>query len=202
VSRGCHRSSEPGAPGSTRPPAAPHRRAPHERTHWLTYKATGDQFAGVPLWLNEGLAIMNQGARDSTYAALLAAARDARAFLPLASLCGTFPTESTGALLAYAQSESVVRYLRTSFGSEGVYHLLLAYAQGATCETGVQNGLDRSLPELEAEWLREAIYTGQAPSGWPALAPWLVLTGLVLLGPLSFLIGLLTARSAKPPKAA
>ncbi len=178
------------------------REIPHEMTHVLIYKATGDQFPTVPLWLNEGLAVMNQGERDSTYPALLAAARDARAFLPLASLCGTFPTESRGALLAYAQSESVVRYLRTRFGSEGMYQLLRAYARGATCEAGLENSVGLSLLELEADWLREAIYTEAAPSDLPALAPWLVLTGLVLLAPLSLFVVTFTARRPRPPKAA
>lgn len=170
------------------------REIPHEMTHVLIYKATGAQFGGVPLWLNEGLAVMNQGERDSTFPALLAAARDARAFLPLDSLCGSFPTSSSEAQLAYAQSESLVRYIRAKYGSEGMYALVRAYAKGAECAAGLSDGLGLSLPELEANWLREAIYTGVAPSGWPALAPWLVLTGVVLLGPLGFLLVTLRAR--------
>jgi len=179
------------------------REIPHEMTHVLISKAAGAQLADVPTWLNEGLAVMNQGERDSQFPALLAAARDARSFLPLASLCGAFPTESNAALLAYAQSESVVRYLRGRFGSEGVYKLLNAYGRGAECDAGLQTSLGLTQAELETDWLREAVYAPETAGGWPALAPWLVLTGLVLLGP--FLFFLLTARARpapRPPKPA
>ncbi len=177
------------------------REIPHEMTHVLIYLATGEHLADVPTWLNEGLAGMNQGARDSQLPALLAAARDARSFLPLASLCGPFPTESNAALLAYAQSESVVRYLRDRFGSEGLFRLLGNYGRGAQCEAGLQSSLGLTLAELETDWLREAVYAPAATGS--GLVPWLVLTGLVLLGPLLLL--LLTARArpaAQPPKTA
>ncbi|MCC7358216.1 MAG: hypothetical protein IT317_01990 [Anaerolineales bacterium] len=175
------------------------REIPHEMTHVLVYKATGDHFGEVPVWLNEGLAVMNQGERDSAYAARLAAARDAHAFLPLASLCGIFPTESDAAALAYAQSESVVRYLRARFGSEGIYALLQAYARGAACDTGLNTGLGLHLDELEAAWLRDAIYAATEAPGRASLGPWLVLSALVVLSPFGALWALMAGRQRAKP---
>jgi hypothetical protein len=185
-------------PDDLRAEAARQREIPHEMTHVLVYKATGDNYVKVPVWLDEGLAVMNQGERDSSYAAVLAAARDARTFLPLESLCGSFPAESQAALLAYAQSESVVRYLRARYGSEGVYKLLLAYSRGQGCAEGLQSSLGVSLAELEANWLREAVYAGSPAAGWAGLAPWLVLTALVLFTPLLFFLLISRRRPAKP----
>jgi hypothetical protein len=164
------------------------REIPHEMTHVLIYRAIGDDYERVPVWLNEGLAVMNQGQRDTQFPALLAAARDAQAFADLAQLCGTLPAEGEAARLAYAQSESVVRYLRGRFGSEGVYNLLQAYGAGAACDEGLRNSLGLGLAEVQADWLREVIYAGASTAAPGSAAPWVVLAGLVLLAPLAVLL--------------
>jgi hypothetical protein len=164
------------------------REIPHEMTHVLIYRAVGDNYASVPVWLNEGLAVMNQGQRDTQYPALLAAARDSRALLDLSSLCGTLPAQSEAAGLAYAQSESVVRYLRERFGSEGLHRLLLAYGTGASCDAGLQASLGLGLAELQADWLREVIYAGDNPGSGARATSWLLVAGLVVLAPIAILL--------------
>jgi hypothetical protein len=164
------------------------REIPHELTHVLAYHLAGPNLHRVPLWLNEGLATLNQGHPETDFPALLAAARESAQFLPLAGLCTTFPADGTQARLAYAQSESVVRYLRERFGSEGVHGLLLAYASGAGCDDGLRAATGLGLDELSADWLRDVIYAGQTGSGWAAAGPWLLLTVLVLIAPLGFLL--------------
>jgi hypothetical protein len=171
------------------------RDLPHELTHLLLAETLGAHAASLPAWLNEGLAVMNQGQRDSQYPALLAAARDARAFLPLAGLCRAFPDDAVQARLAYAQSEAFVRYLRERFGSEGLHQLILTYAAGVDCEAGVQTALGQSLGTLEADWLRDTIYS-PPPGTLTNLAPWLVITALVTLAPLTFFA--LIARRGRP----
>jgi hypothetical protein len=164
------------------------REIPHELTHVLLYHATGSNLGRVPLWLNEGLAAMNQGQPETDFPALLEAARLADRFFSLADLCVAFPADATEARLAYAQSESVTRYLRSRFGSEGMHALVLAYASGAACEAGVQGATGLGLEELSAAWLRDVIYAGQGSGHWSNAAPWLLLTGLVLVAPLGFLL--------------
>jgi hypothetical protein len=159
---------------------------PHEMTHVLIYRATGDSYVHVPYWLNEGLAVMHQGQRDSDFPALLAAAQDARHFLSLSSLCGPF--DPTTVRLAYAESESVVRFAERQFGTEGINRLLAAYAGGASCEAGVQSSLGLSLDQLQARWLDDLAPAESIQQRGQALAPWLVLAGLVLLAPVTFLL--------------
>ena len=61
----------------------------------------------------------------------------------------------------------------------------------AIAKARLRAGLSQA--ELEADWQREAVYAPETATSGTALAPWLVLTGLVLLTPLLFL--LLTARA-------
>ena len=162
------------------------REIPHEMTHLLIYKATGDNYQKVPYWLNEGLAVAHQTQRDSDFPAILAAARDARQYLPLDSLCGPF--QAGTARLAYAESESVVRFITSRFGAEGINRLLVAYAAGAGCDEGVQTSLGLSLAELQARWLDEIAPLDDAAQRWATWAPWLIVAGLVLVGPLLFML--------------
>jgi hypothetical protein len=159
---------------------------PHELTHVLVYRATGGNYANVPTWFNEGLAVVHQGQRDSSFAGLLAAARDSRQFLSLSSLCGPFsPAEAS---LAYAESESVVSFVRRKFGAEGINRLLTAYAGGANCGSGVQSSLGVSLDQLQAAWQADlAPVPVTVADRLQALAPWLLLAGLVLLAPILLL---------------
>jgi hypothetical protein len=173
------------------------REIPHEMTHLLIYKSTGDNYQKVPYWLNEGLAVAHQGQRDSDFPAILAAARDARQYLPLERLCGPF--EAATARLAYAESESVVRDIAGHFGAEGINRLLVAYAAGSGCEDGVQASLGLSLAELQTRWLNEIAPQDEPAQRWAAWAPWLIVAGLVFLGPLLFMVAAFW-RGRRPPE--
>ena len=169
---------------------------PHELTHVLIYRAAAGNYARVPYWFNEGLAVMHQEQRDSNFPALLAAARDSQQFLSLSSLCAPFIPAQVS--LAYAESESVVRYIRERYGAEGINRLLTAYAGGADCAAGVQSSLGLSLDQLQADWqqnLAPAPVTVQGRA--QALAPWLLLAALVLLAPFTLLL----AAMRRPPSA-
>ncbi|MGH2523123.1 MAG: peptidase MA family metallohydrolase [Anaerolineales bacterium] len=157
------------------------RTIPHELTHLLIYQATGENYARVPSWLNEGLAVLNQAQPDPDFPAALSAAREGGTLLSLSRLCAPFPADVAQAQLAYAESESIVRYIRDQHGSKSFANLLRAYADGASCEAGVERGLGISLDELEQAWLREVINTSPGTFRLPALTPWLLLAGLVLL---------------------
>ena len=105
-------------------------------------------------------------------------------FLQLDSLCGPFQAQT--ARLAYAESESVVRFIESRFGAEGINRLLDAYAAGAGCDEGVQTSLGLSLAELHTRWLKELAPVDDPALRLAAWAPWLLLAGLVLLAPLTF----------------
>jgi len=138
------------------------RYIPHEITHLLVYQTvTPTGYRYVPAWLDEGLATANERLPTPEYAMALEEARVAGELIPLENLCVPFSPDSHTALLAYAQSGSVVRFIRERYGAEGIRALLAAYTNGASCARGVQEALGVSLSGLETAW--RASLEPQAP---------------------------------------
>ncbi|HEY73935.1 MAG TPA: hypothetical protein G4N99_11745 [Thermoflexia bacterium] len=155
------------------------RYIPHEITHLLVYQTvTPAGYKYVPEWLDEGLAMSNERLPTPEFTLTLDEARAAGQLLPLESLCVPFPPDSHATFLAYAQSGSVVRFIRERYGAAKIRALLAAYANGASCTSGVQDALNVSLGGLETAW--RASLEPQAP--WRAWADQIgVWVGLWLL---------------------
>ncbi len=156
------------------------QRIPHELAHVLLYRFAGPQgMAHIPPWLDEGLASLMEAFPSPDYAvALQKAAQDAQ-LIPLRDLCTAFPTDASGALLAYAEAQSFVDYLYRRYGSQGLQQLVQAYMAGLGCENAPQQALGTSLAGLEHAWQAELFGSG-AGVPWETLLPWLVLLLLSL----------------------
>lgn len=129
------------------------RYLPHEITHLLLYRVTTPEgYVSVPTWLNEGLATANERLPTPEYALALEEARQAGELIPLEELCVPFSPDPQTATLSYAQSGSVVTFIREEFGAGGIRQLLAAYADGASCKSGVEEGLGVAFHQLEADW--------------------------------------------------
>jgi hypothetical protein len=163
------------------------RQIPHELMHLLLYQWLGVGYGNLPAWLNEGLASVAELYPNPDYLTLLSKANDEDKLLPITSLCQTFPRDASGAFLAYAQATSFTRYLHQQYGSTGLEKLARAYADGLSCERGVQTALDSTLPQLERSWRGEAFREDALLQVLTNLAPWLVLL-LALVVPLSFVL--------------
>ena len=167
------------------------RYIPHEITHLLVYQAvTPAGYKYVPEWLDEGLATANEKLPTPEFDLALTEAREAGQLLPLEYLCVPFPPDQHTAILAYAQSGSVVRFIRARYGAAGIRALLAAYAGGASCASGVQDALGVSLGGLETAW--RASLEPQAP--WQAtfdrVGVWVGLWLLSLLAAVPMIGGL------------
>ncbi len=129
------------------------RYIPHEITHLLVYRhVTPDGYRYVPEWLDEGLATANEQLPTPEQALVLEEARTQGRLLSLEDLCAPFPPKAETTFLAYAQSGSLVRFIREQYGAGKIRDLLAAYADGASCAGGVQEALNTSLSDLEATW--------------------------------------------------
>ena len=126
---------------------------PHELSHLLIYRRLGAQYGNVPRWFDEGLATSLEMAQDVSYEALLTEAVAQEATIPLEQLCAAFPEGDAEVRLAYAQSASVVKFIRQSYGMRALRDLVDAYADGAACGSGVQRVLGETIDELEYSWL-------------------------------------------------
>jgi hypothetical protein len=129
------------------------RDIPHEITHLLVYQAvTQAGYRYVPEWLDEGLATANEQLPLPEHALVLEEARTQGQLIPLEDLCVPFSPDPHTAFLSYAQSGSVLKFIRKQYGAPGVRALLQAYADGDSCTGGVQRALNISFGDLEAAW--------------------------------------------------
>ncbi|MBN1977302.1 MAG: hypothetical protein JW918_07870 [Anaerolineae bacterium] len=162
---------------------------PHEITHLLVYQiVTPEGYRYVPEWLDEGLATANERLPNVDYGLMIEEYQQRGQLIPLRELCVPFSPDSQTAYLSYAQSGSVVDYIRERYGAQGIRDLLAAYKNGASCTSGVEEALGISIDALDANWQASLAPQSQPPpqpqpSSWPAwvqrIGPWV---GLWLLG--------------------
>lgn len=160
------------------------QRIPHELMHVLLYRHIGAGYNNLPAWLREGLATLVEINPSVEYDRALLEARARSALIPLMDLCAPFPTQPDSAFLAYAEARSFVTYLRNTFGSSKLIELSRAYADGVTCDRGVEVAYGTSFAQLELRW-REATLGENAWSlALRNMLPYLILCGMVLGIPL------------------
>jgi len=168
------------------------RGIPHELTHKVLYDLLGKHgYASLPTWLNEGLATHAEARPAPEYGVILNQAHYDGSLIPIADLCYPFPHEPDLMRLAYAQSGSLVAFIRQTHGWSGLRELLHAYADGLSCSTGVKTTFGTDLPQLERAWriwLEQAALPPESAGSLSGAVvflrdtgPWLILAGALLL---------------------
>jgi len=155
-------------------------RVPHEIAHLAIYSRVRDGYTSVPAWLSEGLATLLEPIHDAALQEALEKAQRDGALAPLATLCGPFSADRDDATLAYAQSESAVRYLVDRYGVPRVQALLDAYARryGVTstaCAAAVQEVLFVPFTQLESDWRADLGHRSPGSQAAQTALPWVVL---------------------------
>ena len=164
---------------------------PHELAHVMLYRNVGDGYAALPVWLSEGIASLVELYPNPDYEQALETASQNNSLLPITELCDTFPPDASRAYLAYAESQSFVRFLRNSYGAPALLQLALAYADGLSCEQGVVRTLGASLTSLDTRWRETELDANVLGVFLRNMFPYLALFVLLLLIPL---IGFLQRR--------
>lgn len=159
------------------------RQIPHELVHLLLYQMVGPNYTRLPTWLVEGIASQMEGTLNQDYIQVLAYAQANRTLLPISGLCGPFPADVSGALLAYAEADSFVRYLQTMYGTSSLQRLIHAYADGLNCEQGARNALGLSLSQLDLHWQKAMLGERVTTLALQNLLPYFVLLLVLLLMP-------------------
>jgi hypothetical protein len=128
----------------------------HELCHLLLHHHI--RTADLPRWLDEGV---SQWASDGIAEILLSrkgsylnAAVLSHRLIRLERLSAGFPKDEKSLLLAYEQSKSLVDYISSEFGRNGVLNLLQHLKDGYEIDGAVERSLSLSVDELERRWHR------------------------------------------------
>ena len=133
----------------------------HELTHVVVGLATENPYAEIPAWLNEGLAMYNEGElRSGNAQALKEGIRENRllSVRSLTALTGN-PAEVN---LFYGEVYSVVDFLLKTYGKEKMRELLKVFKEGSLPDDALMEVYGFDQDELDAQW-RESI--GAPPRG-------------------------------------
>jgi len=156
------------------------RQIPHEVTHVRLYQYMQENYLNLPIWLSEGLASLAEQYTLPEYWQILQAAYQDETLIPLSDLCSTFPTESDRASLAYAEADSITRYIYQTYGKFGLHSLVDAYIVGHSCETGVSMALNIPLNQLEADWQKATFNNAILSISQASAFSWVLIFGLMI----------------------
>ena len=127
---------------------------PYEITQLLLFRTTGEHFNNFPWWLIEGLATTVQLQSHPRYTQLLDEAVKSGTLIPILQLCQKTERIGDRNLLASAQSNSLIGFIKHRYGEKALADLVAAYVLGDECEIGVRRVIGISLLQLEDEWVK------------------------------------------------
>ncbi len=162
----------------------------HELVHLATGELRRRSGRQIPIWFDEGLAMVYGDIPiEMDLDRLLLAAKAGR-LVELAKLGRSFASDNEPAVrLAYLESVSAVRRLRVLQGDEGLRRLVAAIAGGATFELAMVQVYGMSLDDFEADW-RASLSTGSSFLDWLAIlrSGTSLFTWLALLAVVGFIV--------------
>ncbi|MBE0479394.1 MAG: peptidase MA domain-containing protein [Dehalococcoidia bacterium] len=158
----------------------------HELAHLITYQMTSNPYGDIPSWLNEGISMYAEGNLDPSFTAVLDDSISRDKLFSVQSLAGNFPAGTREALLAYAQSYSLVSFLLEEYGREKMSELLGTFQSGATYDEALLSTYGFDIAGLEKEWRSSIGADAADPSSSSSASPvftWgLIALGLILTG--------------------
>ncbi|MBI2853596.1 MAG: peptidase MA domain-containing protein [Chloroflexi bacterium] len=144
----------------------------HELVHWLIHGITFNSYgAGLPVWLDEGLAVYGEGNMSPDDKALLDKAIAQNRLISVRTLSSPFSAIPEQAYLSYAESYSLVAFLIQRYGRDRMSQLLDVFRQGSGYDDAFKQvyGFDQS--GLDTLW-RASL--GLSPAPTARLVPQLV----------------------------
>jgi hypothetical protein len=124
----------------------------HELTHLVIHQITLNPYNDLPVWLDEGLAMNTEGALMWYFMDELNKARENGTLFSVRSLSSPFSTDTDEALLSYAQSYELVRFLIDEYGQEKMFELLSTFREGAGYDEALNRVYGFDMDGLDARW--------------------------------------------------
>jgi hypothetical protein len=163
------------------------RQIPHEIAHVRIKQYLEDGYENLPVWFNEGLASLAETFPNSDYKLILTKGYEKHIIISFSSLCRNFPADSSDINMAYAQSDSFVRYIYQEYGANGLQNLLDAYKQGHSCEKGPSEAFGVSLTQLEKQWHIET-FGSPPPISMYEIIAWALLVLVIFITPVTSIL--------------
>jgi hypothetical protein len=125
---------------------------PHELTHTVIFQVTANPYNGLPVWLNEGLAMYTEGSLNPQFSTPLKKAVQGNSLISVRSLTDPFSAIGDQAYLAYAQSYSLVDYLISQYSSAKMLDLLNTFQKGSEYDAALRNTYGIDMDKLNDQW--------------------------------------------------
>lgn len=123
----------------------------HELSHLIVGLATDNPYAGLPRWLDEGLAMYAEGQLPRSNKVALERAIKQDALLTVRSM-SSYSGQAEQVDLYYGAVYSVVDYLLQAYGRNKMQALLREFAKGALQEDALRAVYGLDLDQLDGEW--------------------------------------------------
>ena len=124
----------------------------HELTHLVIHQMTFNPYNDLPNWLDEGLAMYNEGELSPQFTASLNKAIAENSLISVRSLSSPFSAYGEEAILAYAQSYSLVEFLISNYGSDKMLELLNTFRQGSSYDGALEKVYGFDMDGLNTLW--------------------------------------------------
>jgi len=124
----------------------------HELTHQVIHQMTLNPYGGLPTWLNEGLAMHTEGLPLPLYTTFLSQAVAEDSLISVRSLSSHFSAHPDEAGLSYAQSQSLVAFLISSYGRDKMLELLNIFKQGSGYDAALERVYGFDMDGLDTLW--------------------------------------------------
>jgi hypothetical protein len=128
------------------------RATAHELTHLVIHQMTFNPYISLPVWLNEGLAMYNEGALDVGLSSLLSNAIAQNSLISVRSLSSPFSAYSEETSLSYAQSYSIVEFLISNYGQDKMLELLNTFSAGSSYDGALEKVYGFDMDGLNTLW--------------------------------------------------
>ncbi len=124
----------------------------HELTHLVIHQMTLNPYGGLPNWLDEGLAMHTEGVLGPQFTTHLNRAIAENGLISVPSLSSPFSAYADEALLAYAQSYSVIEFLISNYGQDKMLELLNTFREGSGYDAALEKVYGFDMDGLDALW--------------------------------------------------
>ncbi|MEK7354451.1 MAG: peptidase MA family metallohydrolase [Chloroflexota bacterium] len=143
----------------------------HELTHLVVHQMTHNPYIDLPTWLDEGLAMYNEGALGASFVSTLKMALADNSLISVRSLASPFSANTNQALLSYAQSYSLLEFLVTTYGQSKMLELLTVFSQGSAYDSALEKVYGFDMDGLNTLWREYVVKRYRAAGTTAALPP-------------------------------